>query len=517
MAVYNLNPGAVKHVAAGEIPRTVHVYRTGQGYPNAGSVGWAPNGGALQQQNIAVGQTVSFQINGAAGMIANGAPSMIQLLWTTGAEAAATHADGVRLLKPATADVAVGEGSAGGGREALAAAPSSGDGAAQQAMANLTAQWYNAVTTQCGLDPATFQLVQGAAPVGSTSEGLWNIFDAVPPLSVSNYFNPAQTNSFSTNYGSIIANLKPQNAQRFVTDMGDYYSQWVAYLKTGPTIPSGGMVQLFSNWANLNLPDPGMVQQCITDFQQVSQGTVPVALTLWLNSGGATGAKAYNATIAGLNAQLSSAPSKSVQMNSQTTSSDVSHTWAEGSVEGAFDFFAGAASASYDSLTTALASAGITISASFQRLVTLPAAPLSKPSTDPILSQYQPWFSSAALNLAYQNNNNLVWNNTPPTWQDSFGPNGNMLRTCSALVIVDGIDISMTSNVAFSSSQQQEFQAAAEAGFWPFFAASASGGWSNDTSFDASGNVTVKSSSPLGNPNILGTIVTPIGGVLLLD
>lgn len=517
MPVYNLNPGAIKHVAAGEIPGTVQVYRTQQGYPNPGTVGWVPNGGGLQQRDIAVGETVSFQINGAAGMIASGAPSMLQLLWSSGRQAAGTQAEAVHLLRPAAVDGDGGHEAGVLGTAALATTSASGDAPAQQAMADLTAQWYNTVTAQCGLDPATFQLVQGAAPIGSTSEGLWNIFDAVPPLSVSNYFNPSQLNSFSSNYGSIIANLKPQNAQRFVSDMGDYYSQWAAYLKTGPTIPAGGMVQLFSNWANLNLPDPGMVQQCITDFQQVSQGTVPVAITMWLNSGGATGAKAYNATIQALTSKLLSAPSKSVEMNSKTASSDVSHTWAEGSVEGAYDFFAGEASASYSSLTTALASAGITISATFQRLLQFPAAPLSKPSSDPILSQYQPWFSSPALNLAYQNNNNVVWNNTPPTWQDSFGPNGNMLRTCSALVVVDGIDITMTSNVAFSSSQQQDFQAAAKAGFWPFFSASASGGWSNDTSFDSSGNVTVKSSSPLGNPTILGVTVTPIGGALLLD
>lgn len=508
MTVYNLNPGAIKNVAPGEIPGTVHAYRTGQGYNTHGTVGWLPAHGALQQRDIAVGETVSFAVNGASGMIASGAPSVIQLLWS-GAREAGAEGGGLRLMRNAEV---------GGTGGAVAAAGATGGGdPAQQAMQTLTAQWYNAVTTQCGLDPDTFQLVQGSAPLGTTSEMLWNVFDAVPPASVSNYFNPSQLNSFAADYGAVIANLKPQNAARFVSDMGDYYSAWLAYLKTSPTIPAGGMIELFSNWANMNIPDPGQAQQCITDWQQVSQGTVPAAIQMWLNSGGAGATKAYNATIAQLNQAMASSPSKSVTMNSQTASSDVSHTWAEGSVGGAFDFFSGSASASYDQLTTALASAGVTISATFQRLVTFPGAPLSRPSSDPILSQYKPWFSSAALNLAYQNNNNIVWNNTPPSWQDTFGPNGNMKRTCSALVVVDGIDLTMTSNVAFSSSEQQQFQAAAEAGFWPFFSASASGGWSNSSSFDASGNVTVKSSSALGNPTVLGAIVTPISAVMLLD
>ena len=142
-------------------------------------------------------------------------------------------------------------------------------------------------------------------------------------------------------------------------------------------------------------------------------------------------------------------------------------------------------------------------------LVTFTAGPLAKPSTDPILSQYQPWYSSAAFNLAYQNNN-TVWNTNPPTWANTFGSNGDIQRTCSSLIVVDGITVNMTSNAGFSSSQQTQFQAAASVGYWPFFKASGSGGWSHDVNFDSNGNVTVKSTCPTGNPNILGVIVTPI-------
>ena len=91
-----------------------------------------------------------------------------------------------------------------------------------------------------------------------------------------------------------------------------------------------------------------------------------------------------------------------------------------------------------------------------------------------------------------------------------------MLRTASALVIVDGITITMTSSAAYSTSEQTQFKTAAEFGFFPFFEAAASGGWQHDTSFNSEGNVMVTSTSPLGNPNILGAIVTPIGGALML-
>lgn len=512
MAVQNLQPGAIKNVQANEIRRNVHVYRTGQGYDGDGNVGWLPNGGQLQMQPLAIGHTVTFNINGAAGTLANGCPSMVQLLWENAAAVSApnvTENAARAVLEP---NKAAAIGYRPGFRAALAETPG------QMAMQNLTAQWYNTVTTGLGLDPSTFQLFQGSAPLSSTSESLWNILDVVPPATVNNFYNPSQANVFSTDYGAVINNLKPQNASAFQNLMGDYYSQWVAYLKSTPppTIPPGGMTALFYNWSQMNMP-PGQAQQAYTAYQQIAQGVVPVAVQMWLNAGGsAGGVKAYNNTITALQNALLSAPPKTVQMNSSTETTDLSHTWAGGSIGGAFDFFSGEASTNYDQLTTSLSAAGIQVNATFDHVVTFTAAPLSKTSTDPILSQYQPWYSSAALNLAYQNNNNVVWSNTPPTWQNTFGPNGNMLRTASSLVIVDGININMSSNVAFSSSQQTQFAAAAKAGFWPFFQASAQGGWNHATSFNANGNVTVKSTCPTGNPNILGVLVTPIGGALML-
>lgn len=496
MAVQNLAPGAIKEVARGEIRGNVHVYRTGQGSAAAGNVGWLPNGGALQEQPLAVGHTVTFAINGAPGMIANGCPSKVQLLWDNAVAVDAPPASvrsAADVLQPKlfTTDPAT------------------------QAMQTLSAQWYNAVVAGCKLDPNTFQLVQGNTPLGSTSEQLWNIFDAIPPLSVTSYFNPSQFNSFSSDYGAVINNLKAQNANKFQTDMGDYYSQWATYLKSSPTMPNpGGILQLFQNWSQFNMP-PDQAQQCYTDYQQVAQGIVPIAVQMWLNAGGgAGGVKAYNNTIGNLKTALPSAPSATVSLDSESTSSDISHTWAEANVGGWYDFFAGGGSTSYDQMTTALTEAGLNIQASFDSVLTFAAGPLKQPSTDPILSAYQPWYSSAALNLAFQNNNNIVWNNTPPSWANTFGPSGNMQRMCSALVIVDGITITTTSNVGFSSSQQTQFKAAAEVGFFPFFEANVSGGWSNSVSFDSSGNVTVTSTCPQGNPNILGVIVTPIGSAL---
>lgn len=511
MTVINVGPGGIYNVAANQIQGNCHVYRTGDGFNGPGNVGWLPNGGNLQNVAMNVGDTITFAINGQAGVIASGVPSRIQLLYSNGAAIDAPATDlglSRRILRRAPARPALRRTATGGG---LGGADDPG----QQAMNTLTAQWYNAVVTGCHLDPASFQLVQGNSPLGATSEILWNLFDAVPPASINNMFNPSQGNVFSTDYGAVINNLKEQNANKFQNDMGDYYAQWRAYLKTSPTMPQGGITALFNNWAQLNMP-PDQAQQCYTDYQQISQGTVPAAVQLWLNAGGSTGGvKAYNATIAQLQSALQASAPVSFTLNSQTASSDVSHSWAQSEGGFLFDIFEIGGEGSYDHVSQTLIETGLDVTVQFQRLVTFSAGPLSKPSSDPILSNYQPWYSSAALNLAYQNNNNLVWNNTPPTWANTFGPGGNMLRTASAIVVVDGITITMVSMNSLSTQDQTTVKTAAEGGIWPFFEAEGSGGWTHDTSFDSEGVMTVTSSCPLGNPQILGVIVTPIAGLLL--
>lgn len=77
---------------------------------------------------------------------------------------------------------------------------------------DLTTQWYNALVKNCRLDPTTFKLMQGNLVLNYTSESLWDIFDAIPPKSLNNIYDPAQNNRFSDNYGAIIASLKPDNS-----------------------------------------------------------------------------------------------------------------------------------------------------------------------------------------------------------------------------------------------------------------------------------------------------------------
>jgi hypothetical protein len=398
----------------------------------------------------------------------------------------------------------------------MAAPTMTSDSSAAKAMETLTAQWYNAVIAGCELDPDTFQLAQGFQLLGNTSESLWNTFDAVPPKTLTHYWNPAQINNFSSTYGGVVNNLIPQNSNRFQQIMGDYYAQWNAYLHTSPQpkIPAGGILELFQEWEQLNMP-PDLGQSAYTAYQEVAQGVVPIAVQKWIDAGGgASGTKAYNATIEDLRSKITPAtPGARVAMNSSTTSKDVTHTWAQGEAGGVFDFFMGGGSADWDKLTAKVSSAGVEIDAEFTHLATFTTGPLAQPSSDPTLKAYKPWYYSDAINLAYHNDDYFVWNQTPPSWAETFGPSGNLRYLTTSIVVVSGVTVTTTSAASFDESEKESVKASAEFGFFPFFEAEASGGWTHHFEFHDSGGFTVTSTVPEGVPVILGAIVTPVSSI----
>jgi hypothetical protein len=389
--------------------------------------------------------------------------------------------------------------------------------AAQTAMNTLSAQWYNAVTAGCGLSRDQFQLMQGAMPVGATSANLWAIFDSVPPLTATTFYNPGQLNKLSQDYVGIISALIAQGTLQFQRDMGDSYTSWNNYKPTIKPVPNGNLEwsQAFRNWAEANLPQ-SQVSVCVGDFNTMLSDPIAVAANQLLEVQFAPAAKnpgvyAYTVTIDQLNLALANGQPKSVSMNSSTDSSDVSKTWSQTEASGIFDIFGLGGDSSSESVTTQIATAGVTVKAQFQKLVTLAAGPLSSPSTDTFLQNYTPWYNSAALNEGYQKQDNTVWKaGDAISWSSSFGPNGNLQRYAAALIIVDGISMTMTSKSGLSTTDQASFKAAVAGGVFPFFEAEASGGWSNNASFDDRGNMTVTSSCPAGNPQILGVLVSPI-------
>lgn len=386
--------------------------------------------------------------------------------------------------------------------------------AANDAMSALDAQWYNALTSGLGLDPAQFQLVQGSTALGSVNGNIWRIFDNMPPESVSTYFNPTQMNSLAQSYGAVLNNLIPQNGDALQRVLKNDYVAWLSFAKDPANLPTPRpspidvvaiRVGQMAEFGLTNGIETSVIEAATTVIR--SKDIVGTALTEYLT---ADGDYAYTATQSTLGTALDSGKSKSVTLNSLTETSDVTHTWAKVSASGLFDIFNLGGSSSYDHLTTEMTSKGINLEVKFQTVATLTGGPYAnKDTTDPGLAKNEPWYNTKLMQTAQSENDNKLWRHTAPTWDSTFGPKGNMNNIIGALIVVDGISTKMTTTAAVATSDRTEVTAKINGGIWPFFSVSGEGGWTHTTTFNDDGSFIVESSCKAGNPNVLGVLVTP--------
>lgn len=382
------------------------------------------------------------------------------------------------------------------------------------AMKTLTEQYYNTLVTQLNLSDQQFQLAQGNIAVGATSQTLWAMMDAIPPVSVVNRWTPGGLNTLSSQYGALITRIQDTATGAFQAALGDYYNAWQSYLKANPPAAGSSIIAVYTAWAYSCGMPPDQANKTVGLFQAALNGPVTQANIAWAAAGGQTAIKAYNQTVEMLDATIAGAPTGSVTLNSQTQSSDTSHSWASGGVEGFFDIFFGGGSSSYDSLSSLTIASELDFQIGFNHVATVPVTPLANGSITAGPSTYLPWYVPAALTLAYANNNNNTWQTGTPDWTTFFGPQATLPRVSSALVIVDGISITVTSGKSIDQSSRTQVQAAFEAGFFPFFGVSGSGGWQTQTGFSDEGCLKVTSTCPQGNPQVLGVLQSPISSYL---
>ncbi|WP_457423934.1 hypothetical protein [Roseateles sp. P5_E7] len=382
--------------------------------------------------------------------------------------------------------------------------------ALSEAMQTLTAQYYNAVVTQLSLNDQQFQLAQGNIAVGATSQEIWALMDAIPPMSIVNNWTPGGVNTFSSEYGALLSRIQDTATGAFQAALGDYYTAWQTYLAKNPPTAGQSIIAVYTAWAYSCGMPPDQANKTVGLFQAALNGPVTQANIAWYAAGGQTAIKAYNQTIETIDNTISGAPSGGVNLNSQTESSDVSHTWAQGGVEGFFEDFFGGTDASYDAVSSLVIASELDIQINFAHVTTVPNTPLANGTITAGPTTYQPWYVPAALMLAYSNNNNDTWQNGTPDWTTFFGPTATLPRVASALLIVDGISIIVTSGKSVDASSHTEVKAAFEAGFFPFFGVEGSGGWDTNTTFSDEGIMTVTSNCPQGNPQVLGIIQSPI-------
>lgn len=379
-----------------------------------------------------------------------------------------------------------------------------------EAMKTLTEQYYNAVVTQLNLNPQQFQLAQGNIAVDATSVKIWAMMDAIPPKSVVNNWTPGGLNTLSSQYGALITRIQDTETRTFQAALGDWYSAWQTYVKNNPPTGSKTIIEVYTGWAYSCGMPPDQANKTVGLFAAALNGPVTQANIAWNVAGGQTGIKAYTQTVETIDNTIATAPSGIVKLNSQTESSDTSHSWAEGGIEGFYGIFFGGGESSYDSVSSLVIASELDLQMKFDHVTTVPITPLANGTITVGPTTYQPWYVPAALLLAYSNNNNNTWQPGTPDWTTFFGPRATLPRVTCALVVVDGITVIVTSGKSIDKNSRTQVEAAFEAGFFPFFGVAGAGGWSTSTSFSDEGIMTVRSNCPQGNPQVLGVLQSPI-------
>jgi hypothetical protein len=203
----------------------------------------------------------------------------------------------------------------------------------------------------------------------------------------------------------------------------------------------------------------------------------------------------------------------SFAMDSSTASTDLSNSWtSSSSSDGGTYFYSTSSSSDATDFTQKFASSSVTVETTYQHVLTTQIQPLATGTVVEGPATYLPWFYPAALAAAYQDSGSDLWSD-PAQWARFFGPTGSLQYVATALVVVDGVTHTVTSDASYSTAEQTyaHSQSDSSYGCWPYYVSnSSSSTTTTSTSFNEQGHMTVTTTSPVGNPLVIGVLVSPI-------
>lgn len=387
---------------------------------------------------------------------------------------------------------------------ATALAPSAG---ASPATTTLQNQWYNTLSAAVGGN-ASFQILQPNDPIPpqATNDLVWQFFNNLPPDSLNFNLTLSGGNQFYSDYAGVLSQLQSNALTNFQAVLGSYYPLWQQYLGTINPFPSlTQLPNVFYNWALVNAPTvagPGR-----SAYQAALLDPIFTAQTMALNTSAfVNNTPNFTQGVSQLFQQIPNGTSVSISFDTDTASSNVINTWAQGD-SGIFFGIFGQSDSSTSQLSEIFASSRVTASINFQKMITFVADPPGAPNG---------WYSSGALSQAYNaSSGGAPWRSEAnPNWNSTFGANGDMQRFLTSLIVVDGINATITSYAQFSSSQQTTIQKQSSSGFWPFYWNSGSNTFQQSVNFRTDSSMVYTVTSQTGNPMIIGATVLPAGQYL---
>jgi len=375
---------------------------------------------------------------------------------------------------------------------------------------NLQNGYYNFMMQALGLTNASnFQLIQPAPPfpTNTTNAALWAWMNNIPPLALSQ--SGGGGDQFFSDYEAVFSSLKPNININFAGDVGPVVAAaWDAYTANlPPTIAVTQYPGLFYNWAfthgHYSEAEIGASDLAAMLLEPISRAQLALQPYLTITGVAAGRAPDWSLGYPQLVSELAVAPAKSLTSANVQSNANVSGSWAASGSSGGFFLWGGGSSSSGSSISANFSSQAVSAHLSFSHALSFVPVPGA-------------WYDSAAFGLAYSTQSGLPWNPAAPetTWANTFGPSGNMQRFASSLIVVSGMEVSMTSSYAFSSAEQTTITQNAGGGFWPFYQTSSGSSMTTSHSFNKAGNLTIVSSSPTNVPMLVGMTVLPAANYL---
>jgi hypothetical protein len=364
----------------------------------------------------------------------------------------------------------------------------------------------NQMAAGLGQSKGTFTLLQPCNPV-LDNNALWNhYFNLIPPVSY--VFNNVLSSGaqFFDNYSALNSALQSAAEKTYETKIPQAIrDEFEDFIMNRTTVPSLSQYPaLFRNWAFLKHPsianagasalaaailDPVTAAQLrLMPYQgdPASDPPIPSKQPNW------------DEDFIQLKAQLASGVTRAFNYSQSTVSKDVSQTWSHGASSGFFGLWGGSSSSSSQSVT--FSQSDFSVVASFKRVITFSPVP-------------GPWFSSAALSIAFHNKNKAPWlPGNMENWDTAFNPSsGNLARFLVNLVVVDTMSVTVNSTAVFSQNDQTTIGNNSGGGLWPFYTSNSGNGAATHFNFDNQGHMSVTITSLPGVPIVLGA------NVLLID
>lgn len=367
-----------------------------------------------------------------------------------------------------------------------------------KAMTALQNRWYNYLIAQLRLDNSMFQ-ISNPSPALTSDLDLWNYQNFIPPNSLT--FNRSLFNgdSFFDEYAAVINQVDfPESI--FRASIGeDNYQQWLEYLEQqDPQPPLNELPQLFSQWAMQNAPSvagvgtSNLMQMVL--FQSAKDAVKPY-------QGPNARPVDFVGNYADLLNTLQRSFARNISFDSNNISPDVNNTWTEGINVDLKGLWNGASP--NNELSCKFAASKITVNARFRF-----AQWVSTPGQ---------WYTSAIFGIAYNNQGTPPWlENADPSWQQTFGLYGSMLRLSPALLVIDELEATVTSDATYSSIEQDIITSYTKNGLWPFYTPSSTS-ITNAVTFDCLDDfsgMTITTIAQAKNPLVLGANVLSVGRYL---